>query len=265
MASIKYESDLAFDVVTNYEEFRKNGMSREETITRITEDFCEELLDFDDGIDVLIGIAIALVKKKELITSIADEVRKEIKNHRDSGDANPVFGSIEKMLDDESLYGPEKVWKVRKKYVPDWQIGDVFYHQMTCEKSKELGLYAWYIIIYKQDEFVDYQGHTRHLVMVSLCSPDKLPQNAEELKELGFLQVMRREYIAQITITSKKSEAEYGFTKYANFGKIEVPKDSKTVSPYVTMPLFGLSKKTDEIPGYEEQICDFYKCRGMGK
>ena len=102
MASIKYESNLAFDVVTNYEEFRKSGMSREETIERITEDFSEELQDFDDGIDVLIGIAIALVKKKELITSIADEVRKEIKNHRDSGDVNPIFTSIENMLRSEA-------------------------------------------------------------------------------------------------------------------------------------------------------------------
>ena len=264
-----YESDIAYDVVVDYEELRKNGLTREEAIERIRKDYFIELQDFDDRIDVLIGIAIALSKKKELFASAADEIRKEIKSYGDIGDEKTVFASVEKLLDEDSLYGPEKVWKTKKKYVPEWKAGDVFLREMTCETSRDIGLFGWYILIYKVDEYIDYQGYTGQLVLVSLCPHDKLPQNAEELKELGFVRMMRQrdgyEYTAQMKIKSKKSETGYGFTKLANFGAMELPQDNVEVPPCVATPLFGLLRKTDELPAYEKTICLYYSWNGIGK
>lgn len=258
------------DVKEAYVKYRKKGQGREEAIQSIREFYEQELQDDEDRVAVLIGMSQALCKKKELLESIATETLDEIQmfqlrfEKRNSEDK--TFKKIEQCLYNKDNYGKEATYKQRSTYLPDWQIGDVFSHMLTYPTSEKLGIKGWYILLYKVGEYVDEFDEHRQLMYVSLCPPDKVPSCAEELEKLGFLKMMRMgdrsEYLAQITIKSKRAENAYGLTKIDCFPGVLPPKDSVPENPLTAMPLIGSMGKNALWPGYENQICKFYKWYG---
>lgn len=151
------------------------------------------------------------------------------------------------------------------KYVPDWKIGDVFSHRLTYPAAEALGISGWVIILYKVGEYTGENGESHQLAYVSLCPPDKVPSCPEELQNLGFLPMMhndRMEYLAQLTVTSKKSEEAYGLTKFGFYPNVDIPGNPGDENPLTAMPLFGCLRKSDKYPGYEDQICRLYRKYG---
>ena len=270
MTNPRYLNPIIKDVETQYVRYRKKGNTRSETIEAIRSEYAQELEDADDRVAILIGLSIALCKKNELLESIAKETLKEMKRvtneESKSSAVNAYFSEIEKRLNDKTVYGDEAFYKHTTVYVPDWKIGDVFSHILTCPKTEDLGIKGWTILLYKVGEYVDTFDVHNQLMYISLCPSDKMPACKEDFEKLGFLPVMcmgnHIEYLAQITIKSKKAENALELCKIGCFPNIQFPGNPAAENPLTAMPLFGRMRRTDIWLGYEDQICSFYKRYG---
>ena len=270
MTNPRYLNPIIKDIETQYVRYRKKGNSRSETIEAIRSEYAQGLKDADDRVAILIGLSLALCKKNELLESIAAETLREMKcvtcEETGCSRANIYFSEIEKLLNDKTVYGDEAFYKRATAYVPDWEIGDVFSHVLTYPASEGLGITGWVILLYKVGEYVDTFDAHNQLMYISLCPSDKVPACKEDFEKLGFLPVMcmgnHIEYLAQITIKSKKAEDALELCKIGCFPDMPFPGNPAKENPVTAMPLFGRMRRTDIWLGYENQICSFYKRYG---
>ena len=265
------EHPLVYDIQEQYVNYRKNGMSRSEAVDKIRQENADELQDFDERYLALIGLSLALCKKNELIESIATETLEEIRRVSVDDELQATFhtffSEVERYLKDESVYGEEAPYKRVTKYVPDWKVGDVFVHKLSCNEAEPIGINGWFVVFYKVGEYRDENEDTRQLMCVSICPPDKLPTCESDFQKLGFLPMMecdKKEYLAQLKIKSKKAENNYELTKIGNFENIILPESLHEENPLVCMPLFEFrSKWTGPCPAYENALCRIYKSHGQ--
>lgn len=178
----------------------------------------------------------------------------------------PVLKDTIAFIRDPRLLGDEAKYRGRKKYTPEWEVGDTFAHILTCPLAKAVGIEGWFILLRKVEEYVDNEGSHRQLMYVTLCQQNQLPQTMEELQKLGFLRMMCRgdkwDYLVQITFTSQRDEAFYGLTKIGTFANAGHPRDRTIENPLVTMPLFGRINRKSTYPDYEDTICRLYRKYG---
>lgn len=255
------------NIKKQYKNHRKMGRTREDAIMLIRNEYVQELNDEDDRLAVLIGLSLALCKKKELFESIAIETLDEVKRiYYDSTrrmDDNVDYAEIIHLLENKEMYGTEASYRKTSIYVPDWKVGDTFSHVLTYPLSKALGITGWIILLYKVGEYVDEFNVHHQLVLVSLCSPDKVPGCDKDFEKLEFLPMMymgdKVEYLAQITVKSKKEEASCEITKVGCFPDVLLPYSYVKENPLTAMPLFIKKKGGEKWPGYEDQICRIYK------
>lgn len=268
---IQYEGNpLIEDIKEEYVKHRKMGRTRAEAIEIIRDEYAEELEDIDDRPAILAGLCLGLCKKKELFEAIAAETLDEIQrvNRENAKEMiNDIsLKKVERCLRNKAMYGKEAIYRRPSIYVPDWNIGDTFSHVLTYPTSEKLGIKGWNILLYKVDEYVDRFEEHRQLMYVSLCPPDQIPTCGKDLEKLGFLRMMCRgdkaEYLAQITIKSKKAEKAYELTKVGCFPDVLFPDDRVEENPLTTMPLFGHLRRDDLWPAYEDQICRIYRRNG---
>lgn len=256
------------EVQKQYVRYRKKGLSREAAIEEIRAEYSQEMCDEDDKPAVLIGVLLALCKKKELFFEFAEETLEEIQRRYGENKDGTDYSKIQKYLEDEEMYGEEAFYKKTSVYAPEWKIGDVFSHVLTYPMAKMLGIEGWLILLVKVGEYTDEFDAQNQLVCISLCPPEKIPTSSKDLGELGYIPVMNtinEEYLAQITIKSKKAEKDYQLSKIGYFPDVLVPQSCLEENPFTAMPLIGKREKGQEWLVYEEQICRFYKWYGMKK
>jgi len=264
---------LIEDIKRLYVTYRRMGQSRAEAVETLLDEYSWELTDTDERLAVLLGISFALCKKNELYEEIAAETRDELQRVRQAVDLNDkeerYLSNAEQQLLSPESYGPEAKYRKKVIYVPDWKNGDTFARQLTYPDAEGLGIMNWYIILHKVGEHVDDLQEHRQLMTVSLCPPDKLPRNSDELQQLGFLPMMRFgnrfEYLAQITIKSKRVLDGYGLSFIGHFPDVDFPSTVMDENPLVAMPLFGILRKDDLWPSYEDVICRKYRAHKTGK
>lgn len=256
-------------VQLRYKNYRKNGHSRDTAITLIREEYSCELHDDDDRIAVLIGLALALCERKELIEAVADETRTEIQRNKRYCSSNSntykYITGIEEKLNDPDVYGTESPYTQSSKYSLNWKIGDTFSHVLTYPAAEKLGIMGWLVLLHKIGDYIHADGSSRQLMCVSLCQPGDIPSTYDNLQKLGFIPVMqfgeRFEYLTQIAIKSKGDEKSYDLTKIGCFvdSNYSLSERYKKENPLTAMPLFGRLKRNDLWPAYEDQICRLYK------
>lgn len=257
------------DIRLKYENYRKNGHSRDTAISLIRKEYVCELRDDDDRIAVLIGMVFALCKKKELLEAIAEETRAEIRRIKryclSSNDTHTYFSNIEEKMSNPDVYGDEASYTRSNKYSPNWKIGDTFAHVITYPAAEKLGIMGWFILLCKVGDYIHPDGRSRQLMCISLCPPDSIPSTPDDFHKLSFIPVMQSgekcEYLTQITIKSKSDESSYDLEKIGCFidSKTSLQGSYKEECPLTAMPLFGKLKRDDLWPSYEDQICRFYK------
>jgi hypothetical protein len=255
------------EVQKEYTSLRTSEKSRATAISMIIDSYGEATQDEEDYAAVIIGLVLALCKKKELTKEIAEAARTVVCDARNCQNIiEPMarhFVKVESLLNDETLLGDEATYKRRVPYVPDWKIGDTFSHTIMCDHAKKLGIDGWQVLFHKVGEFVDESCRHRQLMYVLLCPPGTEPVDNVQFQNLEFLRMMKHgekwDYLTQITIKNKKDELLYGLQKIGNFPNISYPADRTDEDPLTAMPMFGCLKSTDSYPCYEEQICRIYK------
>ena len=66
-----YIDPIVADVQEQYADFRKAGKTREDAVSMIMDSYSSELADLEDSAIVMVGLVLALVKKKELYEGLA--------------------------------------------------------------------------------------------------------------------------------------------------------------------------------------------------
>ena len=259
------------DVHNRYVKYRRTGKNRATAIESIREDYAEELQDGDDRLAVLIGLSLSLCKKNELYEALATETLNEIRlayQYSAFNDGTIAYlKEIESKLTNGDLFGNEAFYKQTARYVPDWKKGDLFSRILTYPAAETLGIMGWNILLYKVDEYIDATGVLHQLMYVSLCPPNRIPSCENDVKDLVFLRMMqlgeKSEYLAQITIKSKKEEESYGLTLVGCYPDIHRPNNYWGENPCTAMPLLGRTKQSNQWPGFEDQICRLYRKFGL--
>lgn len=254
------------EIWQEYRQHRTIGKSRCEAISAIRESYAMEIDDDDDCVMVIIGLVLALRRKRELTTDVIEEAMRILCQFQLSANLNSkeqqYLRKIEDILKDESMCGDEAVYRQRTAYVPDWVEGDTFSHTLSNPQADALGIQGWLILFYKVGAYIN-NSVCHQLMCVSLCPPDKLPTSCSELQSLGFLPMMSHgekfDYLAQLAIKSKVAERSFELTRIGNFPGVKLPNNRTDEKPEVTMPLFSYLKRSDPWPCYEEQVCHFYK------
>lgn len=261
------EKSIIEEITDQYKKIRLQGKHREAAVEIIKGMYFDELHDKDDRALILSALSLALCKKKELTNSLAQETLYAISDVRSTtsqtSTASKLFDKVEQYLKDKSFQGAEAVYRKRAPYIPAWENGDLLSHRITFPRAESLGISGWSILFYKVGVYVDTSGNHRQLMFVSLCPPGMEPTNSSQLKDLGFLRMMKHgdkwDYLVQINPKNKKEEQSYELTKIGNFKGIQPPTDCTTEDPLVSMPMHGYLKKTDICPFYEDQICRIFK------
>ncbi len=177
------------------------------------------------------------------------------------------LAKTEAFLDDETRQGNEAAYRAKRFYAPDWAVGDTFCHTLTHPRATALGIEGWFILFCKVGEYMDWIEQPIQLMYVTLCPPGELPQTSAQLQALGILRMMRHDetwdYLAQLTIQSKRGETAFALSKIGNFPDIVPPEDRTVENPQVSMPLFSMREKGEPWPAYEDQICRLYRRNGM--
>lgn len=267
---MKGENSIALtvnEVQKEYTNLRASGKNRATAISMLKTGYSKEMQDEEDYAAIIIGLFLALCKKKELTKEIAEAARAVVFDVRSRQNTIEPLArhivKVEPLLNDASLLGDEATYKRRVPYVPNWKIGDTFSHTIMCDHAKKLGIEGWQVLFYKAGEFVDESCKHRQLMYVLLCPPGAEPGDNVQFENLEFLRMMKHDgkwdYLTQITIKNKKDEMLYGLQKIGNFPNIQYPADRTEEDPLTAMPMFGCLKKTDFYPFYEEQICRIYK------
>ena len=176
---------LASEVKTQYIAYRKKGFGRDTAIHMLTELYMDELQDTDDAPAVVKGIVLALCQKKELSQKIAQQMRSYLLQ-QPAG----LSKETERLLSSQEFYGEEAVYRRRIPYDPEWQVGDLFSHELSIKSAIPLGIYGWLVLFYKVGEYEDYQGVRMQIGYMSICPPDQVPTSASQLQSMGFLRMM---------------------------------------------------------------------------
>jgi len=268
---------LMGDIIYKYESFRNNGKSNTESLVSIYREYREDMEDDDDGAVIIIAMAIALCGRKEAVDKIIEEAGRSIEYIVSSMEPPErvyiAFDSLKALFSSDDIYvnSGKKTppVKIRKKYKPDWEIGDTFIHEVTPSPKNE-PFVGQYIIFRKIGEYVDKLGYNVQLVYVSLCSADKIPDSDEALHSLGFVRMMQQSadkwyYIAQIVLSGKKSEESWELKKIGNFPNAGHPTDAAEEDPVTSMPMIGrINRKNCAKFGYEDFVTFFIKQYGIG-
>lgn len=263
------EFPLIYEIVEEYRALRRSGVSREEAIGRIELDYVSELADENDGPLVKAGLAVALCQKTELTKDVQTAALDALCQLPEAEESEPVRRELlwlKTYVSDTEHLGEEAVYRVVKPYIPNWEIDDTFAHQLTTDLAEKYGIPGWYVIFRKTGEYVDHHNHYQQYGYVSLCPPDRLPQTSKELEGLGYLRTtpwsrQKWNYLVQITLSSKRTENAYGFTKIGHFTDVHPPEDRTEENPVVAMPLSEQRRKYGSPcpwPIFEDAVCEIY-------
>lgn len=160
------------------------------------------------------------------------------------------------------------IGKTQNRYTDlDWKLGDTFFHMLSSPASRDASIHGWYVLFRKVGENRDQSGHVHQLMYSTLCQPDQLPANEDELNSLGLLRTgeadSNGEYPYFVEITAyKETEALFDLTRIGCFPNTITPcyEDRTQYNRLTLIPSLGLP-----YAGYETAIISCYGKYGISK
>lgn len=261
---------MLIDVITVYESFRKQGYDRDDSIHRTVSKFSCDSLDLQDEALIWIGLSMAMAKNKELnedirtkanksfcyTTSLFPEVAENIQREKERIN-NPI------------CLGSEKKYPIRRLFKPDWKIGDTFLQKMDGEYPQKYGMANWFSIIRKIDEYQDNDGHWVEFVYLTVCEPNNVPHNIDNINQLGYIPISsykkngEKEFRAGIRVTSARELNKFQLMYIGNYANARPPMQECIPSHDTYYPLFPRQDAKPPLPEHPGSIilkvCENYK------
>ena len=222
---------MIHEIEDEYLDLRASGEGRDGAVATLLESYGEELQDPDDGPYVRLAIALALGRRGELTPSVAEPAEEAIRALRSARpELKPELEKAARVLRAPKSFGEEKPFKGKTLFYPDWNVGDTFIRKLRGPSAEESGLAGWYAVIRKIGAYEDISDKLVQLVVVSVCPPDAIPRNEEELRKLGNLKMKEKasgkaDYYAKMRIGSSRAEKAFALEKIGCFPGVPLPED----------------------------------------
>ena len=263
-----YDDDVTCDIKEEYIRILKETKDNEETLSRIIRQNRYAVEDATDDDTPLFWFALADVMHDygRLIDEVKEQALYHIKTGKDLNrwKDDPIqYSTRKKVLEklESKLKSPqpqEKKLLVKKPYINDWKLGDIYYMQIDNNalikisdgkvniKREETN--GQYLLFQKVSETTDYESNVLPLVRVKITKNRKLPQTKEEFDVLEYIQI-HYEYnfdikwhigVAEILIKGDKAENFLEKNRYLPIYRIElgftstrsIPKNMKYLVNY---------------------------------
>ena len=274
MYRLQYADSTVREIEDMYIALRMRGHNRETAVDTISERYQAELIDHDERPYIYTALALALCRKNELTEDLrkkATEALSQLSSHTiqmHSAETALEYRGIAEYIKNRT--GPEAPYSVKKRYIPQWRIGDTFIHPFSQDKAAAMGLIGWNIVIRKVGEYTGQDDRFMQLVYLTLCPHDAVPLTDHDLQSLGFLRMMEHDhhqwdYLCQLTFSGKKDEDRWQLTRIGNFKNAGHPRDAATENPEVCMPLFGTLHRHTSHLDYEDMVCSLIKTIGANQ
>ena len=223
-----------------YINFRKKGISRQETVVALMDEYREELTvgHDDDGKLFWIGLADAQFSVKELSSEVAEKGTDALRSLVQMGIVSAK--SADRRLKNYAcapMPEREKI-KGRPKYRCSWAKGDVFAYRLSGQKVQAVGLDGKYVIIRLVDTIDDGDGLLLPVVTLSLWDDVSEPVNADAFKTAKMLILTYGrfglpknlfEYRAVIIFSSKAQENKLALKYLGNICDVEMPQNEVVI------------------------------------
>ena len=274
MRSLEEAFPLIDEVSEKYQNMRILGNDRDQAVSSILSHYHAELMDQDDSFSIILGLAKGTAKKQEMTDYIQFDAEKAcsalMKQYPD------LMSSIQRFRQKycvSTAIGSETVYRKRKPYKPDWQIGDAFLYTLKGDNAKKHSLEGWSVIVRKTGEYLSPDEKWYQLVYLSIAKPGFIPKTDDEMNELGYIPFQPRMdgnsfvFKASIPCTSKNLLKQYELTSIGNFPVIIPPKNEICDPDYLATPLFPkmVSKTGEQLcpPSLETQTIRCLKTFGI--
>ncbi len=262
------QNDTAMDVKGTYLDKRKTGIERDQATAEVLEEMSDYIEDYDEGPYVWITLALIQWEYSELKDDLK-EIALTVLEHNNIVERweedNPAKADkVRKNLEDikEKLNSPmtyKKKIKPYRFYHNDWNLGDVYYMELTNDLAKEYHLEGRYILAQKVEEAVGYisdyieLGHIIPIVRVRITKDHRLPQTEEEFLSLEYVKEGTEHYLFSIDTESKESINRY-FKYLANYEIMKPINELNEHVPFGIIPKFFEKNITHHFIMYNLQL-----------
>ena len=245
MRSLVEAFPLIDEVCEKYQNMRTLGSNRDQAVSSILSHYHAELMDQDDSCPVILGLAKGTAKKQEMMDRILSDAEEACAAlMKQYPDLAPNILKFRQKYCVSAAIGPEAVYRKRKPYQPDWQIGDAFLYSLQGDNAKKHSLEGWSVIIRKTGEYLSPDEKWYQLVYLSIAKPGVIPKTDDEMNALGYIPFQPRKdgtsfvFKASIRCTGKNMLKQYELTSIGNFPIILPPKNEICDPDYLATPLF---------------------------
>jgi len=258
------EFPLYSEVKEEYLSLRRNGICRSEAMIQMQADYCNELADKTDYDYYLFWLAMADAQYyyKELMLEVAQYGSNLIATLNKETEIHLAPAEIKKRLAHyKEAPMPEKKVKVKKKFVCQWAIGDVFAFYLDGVEAEKCGLQGKYALLQKVCEDNKREG-VFPLVTIRIWNKSALPVRAEEIQDIPILRINGRrmlygdgyEYRIELYFTSQRQQKQLPFQYLGNYPVSDFPTDEYyCFREGISIPPFILPDC------YAEDICFHYQ------
>lgn len=258
------EFPLYSEVKEEYLLLRRSGLCRSEAVIQMQTDYRNELADETDYDYYLFWLAIADAQYyyKELTLEVAQyginliaEINEKTEIHLTPAEIKKRFTRY------KEAPMPEKKVKVKKKFVCQWAIGDVFAYYLDGVEAEKCGLQGKYALLQKVYEVERREG-IFPLVTLRIWKDPVLPVQKISIQDIPILHINGKrmlygdgyEYCAELYFASQRQQKQLPVQYVGNYPIATFPEDKYLYSQE------GISILPLILPNcYVEEICLHYR------
>lgn len=232
---------LIKDIRDDYTKLRQEGISRDEAVAKLKNNYMLEIecgAD-DDRLLFWIGLADAQYLLKELSDETANQGISAL-NQIGQSDWQITPGDLVRRRERYSKAPmPErKEVKKAKIFRCGWRIGDTFAYQLLGKEAEQFGLESRYVLLRKVSEVKSWNDSIHPIVTVTMWDEMPLPTTAEAFVRLPFLKLDHGRtytpagmfiYRTEMLIENERSLNKLKLKYLGNFKDIPMPKDEYVI------------------------------------
>jgi len=190
-----YDNDTASDIRDAFQELYDQNLSGEEIIETIYGNYEDIFKDADEGVIAYLSLCVCLHSVNLLPKDMLEKALDYIDDGADLacwGDCKQeLYAARKKELQrvKKMLLRKPVIKKCKKHPIKHYEVGEVYALPITCEKAKEMNLDGEYFILIIVGHEKKVNKYEHPLVYVKVTQNRKLPENADEINALEFVQI----------------------------------------------------------------------------